>query len=111
MKKFFKIFGIVILVAIFIGTLGFLYKKSQAKPDVFETKHLITTNIVKKTVATGSVVPKKEIEIKVDKSRLRPSDVPTLLGDCSKFKKDTGWKPEIPFERTLEDIVEYWRNH
>lgn len=53
---------------------------------------------------------KKEIEIKVDKSRLRPSDVPNLLGDCSRFKKDTGWKPEIPFDRTLEDIVEYWRN-
>jgi GDP-4-dehydro-6-deoxy-D-mannose reductase len=53
---------------------------------------------------------KTEIKVKVDKSRLRPSDVPNLLGDCSKFKKDTGWKPEIPFERTLEDIVEYWRS-
>lgn len=52
---------------------------------------------------------KKDIEVKVDKARLRPSDVPLLLGDCSKFRKDTGWKPEIPFEQTLEDILNYWR--
>jgi HlyD family secretion protein len=64
MRKFFRILGIVLLGAIFIGTLGFLYKKSQAEPDVFETKQLITTNIIKKTVATGSVVPRREIEIK-----------------------------------------------
>lgn len=53
---------------------------------------------------------KKDIEVKQDPARLRPSDVPVLLGDCSKFRKDTGYKPEIPFEKTLEDIVEYWRN-
>jgi GDP-4-dehydro-6-deoxy-D-mannose reductase len=50
-----------------------------------------------------------KVEVKLDKSRLRPSDVPILKGDCSKFKKDTGWKPEIPFEKTLEDIMDYWR--
>jgi GDP-4-dehydro-6-deoxy-D-mannose reductase len=53
---------------------------------------------------------KKDIKIQVDESRLRPSDVPILQGDCSKFRKDTGWKPEIPFEQTLKDIVDYWRN-
>jgi GDP-4-dehydro-6-deoxy-D-mannose reductase len=50
-----------------------------------------------------------KIEIKQDPSRLRPSDVPRLLGDCSKFKKDTGWKPTIPFETTLNDMLAYWR--
>jgi GDP-4-dehydro-6-deoxy-D-mannose reductase len=52
---------------------------------------------------------KKEIEVKVDKARLRPSDVPLLQGDCTKFRNDTGWKPVIPFEQTLEDILDYWR--
>jgi GDP-4-dehydro-6-deoxy-D-mannose reductase len=52
----------------------------------------------------------KEIEVKVDKARLRPSDVPLLQGDCSKFRNDTGWKPDIPFEQTLEDILDYWRS-
>jgi GDP-4-dehydro-6-deoxy-D-mannose reductase len=49
------------------------------------------------------------IEIRQDPSRLRPSDVPRLLGDCSKFKKDIGWQPKIPFEATLNDMLGYWR--
>lgn len=44
-----------------------------------------------------------------DPSRIRPSDVPILLGDCSKFRKATGWKPQIPFEKTMEDLLNYWR--
>ena len=64
MRKFFKITGLIILGLIFIGTLGFLYKKSQPKPEVYEVKNPEITNIVKKTVATGSVEPRKEIEIK-----------------------------------------------
>jgi GDP-4-dehydro-6-deoxy-D-mannose reductase len=50
-----------------------------------------------------------KIELREDPKRLRPSDVPRLLGDCSRFRKDTGWKPEIPFETTLKDVLEYWR--
>lgn len=64
MKKFIKITGLVLLGVIFIGTLGFLYRKSQPKPEIFEVKSPEITNIVKKTVATGSVEPRKEIEIK-----------------------------------------------
>ncbi len=52
----------------------------------------------------------ESIEVKVDKTRLRPSDVPLLQGDCTRFKKNTGWEPKIPFEQTLRDVLEYWRN-
>lgn len=51
---------------------------------------------------------KVKIKVEQDPARLRPSDVPVLLGDNSKFKKATGWKPEIPFDQTLKDILEYW---
>lgn len=51
----------------------------------------------------------KKIEIKQDPARMRPSDVEILRGDCTKFKKETGWEPEIPFENTLEDLLNYWR--
>ena len=44
-----------------------------------------------------------------DPARLRPSDVPVLIGDNSKFVKATGWAPTIPFEQTLRDMLEYWR--
>jgi len=50
-----------------------------------------------------------KVEIKVDPSRLRPSDVQILLSDSSKFRSATGWEPEIPFEKSLNDLLEYWR--
>ncbi len=64
MKRIIKIFGLTLMAGLFIGTLVFLWKKAQAKPVVYETQKAQITNIVKKTVATGSVVPRKEIEIK-----------------------------------------------
>lgn len=63
MKKIFRILGILILVGIFGGTLYFLYTKSKKAPDVYETKNPFISNVVRKTVATGSVVPRKEIDI------------------------------------------------
>ena len=51
----------------------------------------------------------KGIEIKTDPARLRPSDVMILEGDPSKMHKATGWKVEIPFERTLTELLDYWR--
>jgi len=50
-----------------------------------------------------------EIEIKQDPNRLRPSDVPLLLGDCSKFWELTHWYPTISFETMLKDMLDYWR--
>lgn len=50
-----------------------------------------------------------KIEVRQDPNRLRPSDVEILIGDYSKFHQKTGWKPEIPFEKTMEDLLNYWR--
>ena len=51
----------------------------------------------------------KNIKVKRDPKRLRPSDVPILLGDSSKFREATGWQPQIPFKKTLRDTLNYWR--
>ncbi len=51
----------------------------------------------------------KEITVQQDPKRMRPSDVEILLGDSTKFRKATGWKPEIPFEKTMQDLLDYWR--
>ena len=51
-----------------------------------------------------------KIEVKQDPARLRPSDVPILLGDNSKFVNATGWQPTIPFADTLRDMLEHWRS-
>jgi GDP-4-dehydro-6-deoxy-D-mannose reductase len=50
------------------------------------------------------------IVVKEDPSRLRPSDVPVLIGDASKARNAVGWSPEIPFEQTLRDLLAYWRD-
>lgn len=52
---------------------------------------------------------KVKVKVEVDPARLRPSDVPILEPDCSKFVKLTGWRPEIPFDQTLRDLLDYWR--
>ena len=52
---------------------------------------------------------KVKVQVKQDPTRMRPSDVPVLHGDASKFTKRTGWKIEIPFEKTMEDLLNYWR--
>jgi GDP-4-dehydro-6-deoxy-D-mannose reductase len=52
---------------------------------------------------------KVKVKVEVDPKRLRPSDVPILLSDCTKFRKLTGWKPKIPFKQTMSDLLDYWR--
>ncbi len=50
-----------------------------------------------------------DIEIRQVPERMRPSDVELLVADSTKFVSLTGWKPEIPLEKTLEDTLNYWR--
>ncbi len=57
-----------------------------------------------------SMSTSKDIRIEVDSSRLRPSDVTLQIPCIDKFQKETGWKPEITFETTLKDTLEYWRD-
>ncbi len=64
MKKLFTIlFGIVLLSGV-AGTMYYLYSKSEEPPRVFETASPFVTDIIKKTVATGAVTPRREVEIK-----------------------------------------------
>jgi len=49
------------------------------------------------------------VEVRVDPDRLRPSDVPTQVGDPSRLRAATGWEPRLPIERTLGDLLADWR--
>jgi len=51
-----------------------------------------------------------DIKVKVDSKKLRPSDEPIIVGDNSKIRKESGWRPKISIDKTLEDILSYWRN-
>lgn len=50
------------------------------------------------------------ITVEKDPSRMRPSDVRLLWANVDKFKSATGWEPTIPFEKTMADLLEYWRD-
>jgi GDP-4-dehydro-6-deoxy-D-mannose reductase len=49
------------------------------------------------------------IEVREDPARLRPSDVPVLRGSRQRIERALGWRTTIPLERTLGDLLEYWR--
>lgn len=68
MKKTFKILGFVVLIALFGWVVYYLYNQSKKAQEIYETEKAEITDIIKKTVATGSVVPRKEIEIKPQES-------------------------------------------
>jgi len=54
---------------------------------------------------------KNYIETEEDPALLRPYDVTLQIPDISKFEKETGWKAEIPFEKTMEDLLNWWRQN
>jgi len=56
-----------------------------------------------------SISTNKEIKVEIDSDRLRPLDADLQVPDTTKFQKHTGWKPEIPFEKTMQDLLNYWR--
>lgn len=53
---------------------------------------------------------KSEIRIEVDPDRLRPIDADLQIPNVAKFSKHTGWKPEIAYDKTLRDLLDYWRS-
>lgn len=64
MKKILSWFLAIVVILIIGGAFVYLYKKSQSKPVVFQTEHGEKADIIKKTVATGSIVPRREVEVK-----------------------------------------------
>ncbi len=52
----------------------------------------------------------KDITVETEAERLRPIDADLQVPDTTKFTQHTGWKPEIPFEKTMEDLLNYWRS-
>ncbi|HSN30046.1 MAG TPA: efflux RND transporter periplasmic adaptor subunit [Kofleriaceae bacterium] len=79
MKKFFGYLFGLILVLLIGGSFLFLYKKSQAKPVTYQTEGPEVTDIIKKTVATGSIVPRQSVEVK-----------PKVTGVLSELYVDAG---------------------
>jgi len=54
-------------------------------------------------------ISKVSITVEQNPERLRPTDVPVIFGDCTKIREQTGWRPKISFEQSLQDVLDYWR--
>jgi HlyD family secretion protein len=64
MKKVVRIVLFSLLGVVFLGTMYFLYKKKEKKPELYNLEVATVNNVIKKTVATGAVVPRREVDIK-----------------------------------------------
>jgi len=56
-------------------------------------------------IATANI----PITVEQDPERVRPTDVPVIVADCTKIHEQTGWRPRISFEQSLRDVLDYWR--
>ena len=88
---------------------GYVLATEKGKPgevyNLASGKAITIRAMLDKLIALAKV----EVKVETDPARLRPSDVEVLIGDYSKFHADTGWEPKIPFDQTLEDLLNYWR--
>ncbi len=50
------------------------------------------------------------VRVEIDPAKLRPMDIPELRGDNTRLCEATGWQPAIPMERTVRDVLDWWRN-
>lgn len=80
------------------GTAGDVYNISSEK--IYQMKEIV--NMIEKEIG-------HKFEIKVDPLLIRPTDERVIVGDVTKLKKDTGWKQDITMEKTISDMLNYWR--
>lgn len=64
---------------------------------------------IREIIAILERIVERELPFSTDPQRLRASDVPYLVGDSSKFRKQTGWEPKLTFEDAMQDLVVHWR--
>ena len=81
------------------GTVGEIY-------NVCSGRAVLLADLVKGLQRNCGV----EVKIEIDPARLRPAEVPQIVGDAGKLHRITGWLPKISLERTLNELLVYWRN-
>lgn len=80
------------------GTRGLAY--NVCRGEALSVRELIDALVARARVPVSVVV---------DPQRVRKVDIPLVLGSHARLTSDTGWQPEVPFARTLDDLLSYWR--
>jgi GDP-4-dehydro-6-deoxy-D-mannose reductase len=79
--------------------------ESGAAYNVCRGEGVPLTEVLRRLTAMARVA----VRVETDPARLRPADVPWLVGDPARIAQVTGWRAEIPLERTLADVLQEWR--
>ena len=82
------------------GTPGEIYNVCSGKPHYIK-------EILDSLIALAGV----KVEVRKVPERTTSSDVPLQFGDNEKLRELTGWEPQIPIKKSLEDLLNYWRNY
>lgn len=80
------------------GTAGDVYNISSEK--IYQMRDIVS--LIEKQI-------NHTLKLKVDTSLIRPTDEKIIVGDVTKLKHDTGWKQDISMEKTIKDMLDYWR--
>lgn len=88
---------------------GYLLALTQGEPgevyNLASGRSITIRRILDLLIAQARV----SLRVETDPARFRPAEVPTRFGDGTKIRKATGWEPQIPLEKSLVDVLEYWR--
>jgi len=89
------------------------YRLAMDKCDLGEEYNIASGRAVRIKDVLDMLIKISGVEVKVrqDPQRIRPSDEPLIQGDNTKFREKTGWRPEIPMETSLKDLLDYWREN
>jgi GDP-4-dehydro-6-deoxy-D-mannose reductase len=80
------------------GTPGRIYNVCTGRAVAI--RHLLDMLLARATVP---------VRVAIDPARYRPNDLPLVVGDPQRIRQEVGWQPEIPLERTLDDLLRFWR--
>ena len=81
------------------------------KPKEGQQRHFDESTVEDILNTLLSFSPRRaDIRVEVDPDRLRPIDADLQVPNTAKFEAHTGWKPQIPYQTTLRDLLDYWRS-
>jgi GDP-4-dehydro-6-deoxy-D-mannose reductase len=69
-----------------------------------------TTRVMRSVLDALVARARVQVRVETDPALMRPNDTPVVLGDPTRLREATGWRPEVSFNQTLDDLLTYWRS-
>jgi GDP-4-dehydro-6-deoxy-D-mannose reductase len=88
---------------------AYLLAVTQGEPGAVYNIGSDTAHSIEEILRTLLRLSTVAIRVETDPERMRPSDVPRLVCDSTRFRRRTGWAPRISLEQTLGEVLGYWR--